>query len=451
MENQRATFGSKLGVILVSVGSAVGLGNIWRFPYIAGEGGGGAFLIIYLLCLLIMGIPVLTAEFFVGKYTHLNAVGAYRKLAPRTPWVAIGYNGVLAAFLIYGFYSVVAGWTLHYIWESASGALAQFSTPAEYEAHFNSFVTNPWKPTLATVGFMLITHVIIMLGVQKGIERSSKLMMPILFVILLVLCGRSISMDGGMEGLKFLFTPDFSKVTSQTFLNAVGQSFFSISAGLGCMIVYASYFSDSTKIGSTAVSVALIDTFVAVLAAVMIFPAVFSVGIQPTAGPSLVFITLPNILNTLSFSWLWSTIFFLLLALAALTSTISIHEVVTAYVSEQWNVRRNRAAWLSTAAMLVLGVVCSLSFSVLSGWTIGGRSIFDFFDYLTANFMLPIGGIFTCLFVGWKIDQTLLKNEITNYGTARFIGIKTYVFLLRWIAPTCILLVLLNQIGIVKF
>ena len=269
MENQRATFGSKLGVILVSVGSAVGLGNIWRFPYIAGEGGGGAFLIIYLLCLLIMGIPVLTAEFFVGKYTHLNAVGAYRKLAPRTPWVTIGYNGVLAAFLIYGFYSVVAGWTLHYVWQSASGALSQLSTPAEYEAHFNNFVTNPWLPTLTTVAFMLITHVIIMLGVQKGIERSSKLMMPLLFIILLVLCGRSITMEGGMEGLKFLFTPDFSKVTSQTFLNAVGQSFFSISAGLGCMIVYASYFSDSTKIGSTAVSVALIDTLVAVLAAVI--------------------------------------------------------------------------------------------------------------------------------------------------------------------------------------
>ncbi len=450
MEKQRATFGSKLGVILVSVGSAVGLGNIWRFPYIAGEGGGGAFLLIYLLCLLIMGIPVLTAEFFVGKYTRLNAVGAYRKLAPRSPWVAIGYNGVLAAFLIYGFYSVVAGWTLHYVWESVTGALSQFSTPAEYEEHFNTFVANPWRPTLATIGFMLITHVIIMLGVQKGIERSSKLMMPLLFVILLVLCGRSISMEGGMEGLKFLFTPDFSKVTSQTILNAVGQSFFSISAGLGCMIVYASYFGNSTKIGSTAVSVALIDTLVAVLAAVMIFPAVFSVGIRPSAGPSLVFITLPNILNGLSFSWLWSTIFFLLLALAALTSTISIHEVVTAYVSEQWNMRRNNAAWLSTAAMLVLGVICSLSFSVLSGWTIGGRSIFDFFDYLTANFMLPIGGIFTCLFVGWKIDQTLLKNEITNYGTARFIGIKTYVFLLRWIAPTCILFVLLNQLGIVK-
>ena len=451
MEKQRATFGSKLGVILVSVGSAVGLGNIWRFPYIAGEGGGGAFLLIYLLCLLIMGIPVLTAEFFVGKYTRLNAVGAYRKLAPRTPWVAIGYNGVLAAFFIYGFYSVVAGWTLHYVWESVTGALSQFSTPTEYEAYFNAFVTNPWRPTLATVAFMLITHAIIMLGVQKGIERSSKLMMPLLFVILLVLCGRSISMEGGMEGLKFLFTPDFSKVTSQTILNAVGQSFFSISAGLGCMIVYASYFGNSTKIGSTAVSVALIDTLVAVLAAVMIFPAVFSVGIRPSAGPSLVFITLPNILNGLSFSWLWSTIFFLLLALAALTSTISIHEVVTAYVSEQWNIRRNNAAWLSTAAMLVLGVICSLSFSVLSGWTIGGRSIFDFFDYLTANFMLPIGGIFTCLFVGWKIDQTLLKNEITNYGTARFIGIKTYVFLLRWIAPTCILLVLLNQLGVVKF
>ena len=451
MENQRATFGSKLGVILVSVGSAVGLGNIWRFPYIAGEGGGGAFLIIYLLCLLIMGIPVLTAEFFVGKYTRLNAVGAYRKLAPRTPWVTIGYNGVLAAFLIYGFYSVVAGWTLHYVWQSASGALAQLSTPAEYEAHFNNFVTNPWLPTLTTVAFMLITHVIIMLGVQKGIERSSKLMMPLLFIILLVLCGRSITMEGGMEGLKFLFTPDFSKVTSQTFLNAVGQSFFSISAGLGCMIVYASYFSDSTKIGSAAVSVALIDTLVAVLAAVMIFPAVFSVGIQPSAGPSLVFITLPSIFNGLSFSWLWSTIFFLLLALAALTSTISIHEVVTAYVSEQWNVRRNSAAWLATVAMLVLGIICSLSFSVLNHWKVGGMSIFDLFDYVTANIMLPVGGIFTCLFVGWKIDQTLLKNEITNYGTARFIGIKTYIFILGWIAPICILLVLLNQLGIVKF
>ena len=451
MEKQRATFGSKLGVILVSVGSAVGLGNIWRFPYIAGEGGGGAFLLIYLLCLLIMGIPVLTAEFFVGKYTRLNAVGAYRKLAPRSPWVAIGYNGVLAAFLIYGFYSVVAGWTLHYVWESVTGALAQFSTPTEYEEHFNTFVANPWRPTLATIGFMLITHVIIMLGVQKGIERSSKLMMPLLFVILLVLCGRSISMEGGMEGLKFLFTPDFSKVTSQTILNAVGQSFFSISAGLGCMIVYASYFGNSTKIGSTAVSVALIDTLVAVLAAVMIFPAVFSVGIRPSAGPSLVFITLPNILNGLSFSWLWSTIFFLLLALAALTSTISIHEVVTAYVSEQWNVRRNSAAWLATVAMLVLGIICSLSFSVLNHWKVGGMSIFDLFDYVTANIMLPVGGIFTCLFVGWKIDQTLLKNEITNYGTARFIGIKTYVFILRWIAPICILLVLLNQLGIVKF
>lgn len=451
MENQRATFGSKLGVILVSVGSAVGLGNIWRFPYIAGEGGGGAFLIIYLLCLLIMGIPVLTAEFFIGKHTHLNAVGAYRKLAPRSPWVAIGYNGVLAAFLIYGFYSVVAGWTLHYIGEAATGALAQLTTPAEYEAHFNAFVSDPWKPTIATALFMLITHVIVVLGVEKGIERSSKLMMPMLFVILLVLCGRAITMEGGAEGLKFLFTPDFSKVTSQTFLNAVGQSFFSISAGLGCMIIYASYFSDSTKIGSTAVNVALIDTLVAVLAAVMIFPAVFSVGIKPGAGPALVFITLPSILNGLSLSWLWSTIFFLLLALAALTSTISIHEVVTSYVSEQWNVRRNRAAWLSTITMLVLGVICSLSFSVLSGWTICGMSIFDFLDYLTANFMLPIGGIFTCLFVGWKIDLTVLKDEITCHGTARFIGIKTYVFILRWIAPTCILLVLLNQIGIIKF
>ncbi len=451
MSNQRATFGSKLGVILVSVGSAVGLGNIWRFPYIAGEGGGGAFLLIYLLCILLLSIPVLTAEFFIGRHTNLNAVGAYRKLAPRSSWVAIGYNGVLAALLIYGFYSVVAGWTLHYIAQSASGVLAQYSSPAEYEAHFNAFVSDPYKPLIATAAFMMLTHIIILLGVEKGIERSSKILMPLLFIILIVLCIRSISMDGGKEGLEFLFRPDFSKVTSKTVLNAVGQSFFSISVGLGCMIIYASYFDKSTAIGRTALSVALIDTLVAVLAAVMIFPAVFSVGIRPGAGPSLVFITLPNILNSLSFSTVWSTIFFLLLALAALTSTISIHEVVTSYVHEQWHLSRTAAAWLVTSAMLVLGALCSLSFSVLSGWTICGKTIFDSFDFLTANIMLPVGGIFTCLFVGWKIDRNTLKSELTNNGKTRFIDIRLYVFLLRWVAPVCIFAVLLDQLGLLRY
>lgn len=451
MSNQRATFGSKLGVILVSVGSAVGLGNIWRFPYIAGEGGGGAFLAIYLLCILLLGIPVLTAEFFVGRHTNLNAVGAYHKLAPRSGWSAIGYNGVLAAFFIYGFYSVVAGWTLHYILQSVSGVLAQYSTPAEYEAHFNAFVSSPYRPLIATAAFMMLTHTIILLGVQKGIERSSKILMPLLFAILIVLCIRSVSMEGGGEGLKFLFRPDFSKVTSKTVLNAVGQSFFSISVGLGCMIIYASYFDKSTRIGRTAVSVALIDTLVAVLAAVMIFPAVFSVGIRPSAGPSLVFITLPNILNSLSFSTVWSTIFFLLLALAALTSTISIHEVVTSYVHEQWRMSRSAAAWIVTGIMLVLGALCSLSFSVLSDWTICGKTIFDAFDFLTANIMLPVGGIFTCLFVGWKIDRSTLKSELTNNGTARFIDIRFYVFILRWVAPVCIFMVLLDQLGLLPF
>ncbi len=447
MTHNRAKFGSQLGAILVSVGSAVGLGNIWRFPYIAGEGGGGAFLIIYLICILVFGIPLLVAEFFVGRHTNLNAVGAYKKLAPHTAWCTIGYNGVLAAFLIYAFYAVVAGWTLNYTFQSITGALAQYSTPEQYEAYFNQFISNPWKPLVATAAFVILTHVIILLGVQKGIERSAKIMMPLLFIILIVLCIRSISMPGGGEGLRFLFKPDFSKVNSSVVLNAIGQAFFSISVGLGCMIVYASYFDKSTNIGKTAINVALIDTMVAILAAVMIFPAVFSVGIRPGAGPSLVFITLPNIFHGLSFSIVWSSIFFLLLVLAALTSTISIHEVVTAYVHEQWNRSRAAAAWITTIAMLIFGSICSLSFSLLSDWTICGKNIFDSLDYLTANIMLPLGGIFTCLFVGWKVKRDVLENEITNNHTVRFINIRLFVFILRWVAPVCILFVLLNQLG----
>ena len=336
----RATFGGRLSAVLVTAGSAVGLGNIWRFPYVAGENGGGAFLLIYILSVLLLGVPIMLSEFAIGRNTHRNAVGAYRTLSSR--WSILGYNSILAPLLIMGFYLVVSGWTLEYMIHSLTGEFTRISTPEAYESLFNAFTQNPWKPLLYTVVFTLLTHGVIALGVQKGIERSARIMMPLLLLILVVLAVHSILLPGGTEGVKFLFAPDFSKVTPSTVLTALGQAFFSLSIGLGCLVTYASYFKNDTNITHTALQVAFIDTLVAVLAGLVIFPAVFSVGIEPTAGPSLVFVTLPAIFNTLPLSMVWSTIFFLLLVIAALTSTISLHEVLTVYVQEEWRLSRHR-------------------------------------------------------------------------------------------------------------
>ena len=278
-KESRATLGGKLSAVLVAAGSSVGLGNIWRFPYVAGDNGGGAFLIIYILCVLLLGLPLMIAEFSVGRASHLNAVGAYRKLNRR--WSFLGYNGVLAAFLILGFYFVVSGWTAEYMVHSATGEIARYSTAEEYKNLFETFISNPWRPVLYTCLFVLATHFVIALGVQKGIERSAKILMPLLFVILIILSVHSLLMPGGEAGLKFLFAPDFSKVTPTTVLVALGQAFFSLSIGIGTMVTYASYFKPDTNLRHTALNVTILDTLVAVLAGVVIFPAVFSVGIEP--------------------------------------------------------------------------------------------------------------------------------------------------------------------------
>jgi NSS family neurotransmitter:Na+ symporter len=327
-QQNRATFGSKLGVIMATVGCAVGLGNIWRFPYMIGQNGGAAFLAIYIICIILLGLPVMLSEFFIGRYTRKNAAGAFKVLAPGTKWSLIGYNGVLASFLILGFYSVVAGWTLEYIMQAVTGSLSD-KAPEAFAQDFKLFSTEIFRPILWTVTFIGLTHFIVVSGVKEGIERTSKVMMPILFLILLALCIRSVTLPNASEGLYFLFKPDFSKITSAVVLSAMGQAFFSLSIGMGCLITYSSYFSKDTKMQITALQVTILDTLVAVMAGIMIFPAVFSFGIAPTAGPELVFITLPNVFQQLPMGAIWSLVFFLLLALAALTSTISLHEVAT--------------------------------------------------------------------------------------------------------------------------
>lgn len=442
----RATLGGKLSAVLVAAGSSVGLGNIWRFPYVVGENGGGAFLAIYVCCVALLGLPIMLAEFTVGRASHRNAVGAFRALDRR--WSFLGYNGVLTAFLILGFYFVVAGWTAEYLVHSLTGDLAHLSSADEYATVFDEFIRSPWRPILYTGLFVLATHAVIAMGVQQGIERSAKLLMPLLLGVLVVLAIHSLLMPGSGEGLRFLFRPDFSKVTPSTILVALGQAFFSLSIGLGTMVTYASYFKPDTNLRHTALHVTILDTAVALLAGIVIFPAVFSVGIEPSSGPSLVFITLPSIFNGMPWSMVWSSVFFLLLVIAALTSTISLHEVVTVYLHEEWHLSRRRAAWTTTLATLLLGALASLSLGVLGGCTIFGENLFDSLDFLTANILLPVGGFFTCIFVGWKLDRRILRAQLTNDEALRFRIYGVLSLLLRYFCPILLLLVFLDNLGV---
>ena len=453
-KKDRGNFGSKVGVILASAGSAVGLGNIWRFPYETGNHGGAAFILIYLGCILLLGLPIMIAEFLIGRHSQANTARAYQILAPGTQWRWVGRMGVLAGFLILGYYSVVAGWTLEYIFEAVSNSFAG-KTPAEFISSFQSFSSNPWRPALWLTLFLLATHFIIVKGVEKGIEKSSKIMMPTLFIIILVLVGCSVTLPGASRGIEFLLKPDFSKVDGNVFLGAMGQAFFSLSLGMGCLCTYASYFSKDTNLTRTAFSVGIIDTFVAVLAGFIIFPAAFSVGIQPDAGPSLIFITLPNVFQQ-AFSgipvlaYIFSVMFYVLLALAALTSTISLHEVVTAYLHEEFNFTRGKAARLVTAGCILLGILCSLSLGVTKDFTIFGLGMFDLFDFVTAKLMLPLGGLLISIFTGWYLDKKLVWSEITNNGTLKVPIYKLIIFILKYVAPIAISVIFINELGLLK-
>lgn len=452
MGNDRVTFGSKLGVILATVGCAVGLGSIWRFPYMLGASGGAAFLLVYVFFMVFVGMPVMMTEFFIGRYSRSNAVGAFKKLAPGTKWTWVGYIGVLVAFLILSYYSVISGWTLEYVWQSVSGELfANTESENAFKEGFNNFSSDVFRPIFWTAVFVGLTHFVIVSGVEKGIERASKIMMPLLFIILVVMCIRSVTLPNAMEGLEYLFKPDFNKLDSNTILNALGQAFFSLSLGMGALITYSSYFGKDTDMRATVCQVTIINTLVAVLAGIMIFPAAFSFGIAPTEGASLVFITLPRVFENLPLSVVWSLVFYILLAMAALTSTISLHEVATAYVNEEFNIPRKKAAILVSFAVLFVGVFCSLSFGVMKDFTIAGLTFFDALDYLTAKIMLPISGVLICLFVGIRIDKKILRNELSNNGKFKFRLFSTYVFFMKYVAPVAIGIVFLNELGLLDW
>ena len=435
----RDSFSSKFGVLAALAGSAIGLGNIWRFPYVVGQNGGGAFLLIYVLFIAAIGIPVMMSEFIIGRSAQLNPVGAFKKIAPGTKWHLVGMLGVVSVFLIFAFYTVVAGWTLEYVVQSVkwilfpekfgfasmdNAALTQF-----FSDHYESFTSGIWRPIIWFVVMMCLTGYIVISGVKNGIEKFAKILMPIFFVLLLILVSRSVTLEGGREGLVFLFKPDFTPIKAAPFriiLEALGQAFFSLSIGMGTLITYGSYIKKKENLSGTAVSVVVADTSVAIIAGIAIFPAVFAFGIAPDEGPELVYKTLPVIFQNMAGGLIWAFMFFLLLCFAAVTSTISMLEVIVAYLSEQLNMTRKKATILSMISVGVLGILCTLS-----------PAVFGVFNG-SPDLMLPLGGFFIVVFIGWIFSGKNAKQELSSEGSFKVRYHRLFMFLVKFVAPLAI-------------
>lgn len=448
----RGNFGSKLGIVLATAGSAVGLGNIWRFPYMTGQNGGAAFLLIYILCILLMGVPGMVCEFIVGRHGQANAAKSYDKLSQGRPWKLVGHLGIFTSTVILGFYAVVAGWCLEYLLTSIKGDTLGDATYVKND--FTEFSTHMWRSVVLGIVFIIITHLVVVKGIRKGIERASKWLMPVLLVLLVILVIASCSLTNAIEGVRFLLKPDFTKIDSHILLEALGQSFFSLSLGTACLCTYASYFTPETNILKTAGQIALLDTLIAILAGLLIFPAAFSVGVRPDSGPSLIFITLPNVFEQAFggiplMAYCISIMFYALLVFAALTSTISMHEIGTAFFTEELNTTRDKSAWIVTVIASVICVLCAWSVGAFDELKIMGLSIMDFCDQLTANYLLPLGGLLACLFVGWYVPRQTAWVEFTNDGRVNRSLHRGFFFLVRYICPLAILFVFLHQTGIV--
>ena len=439
----RDGFGSKLGIIAAAAGSAVGLGNIYRFPCELGNNGGGAFLLVYLLIVLCLGVPVMLSEFIIGRRAQRNPIGAFKMLRPRSGWPVIGYMGVLCAFIIMAFYSTVAGWTLEYI-VKAVGNQFHGKELSVIEQEFADFHDMGWKNVLWQAVFIFLTGFVVFKGVADGIEKYAKILMPVLVAILVVLGIRAVTLPGAKEGLAFLFKPDFSKITGSVLISALGQAFFSLSMGMGVLITYGSYIQKDDNLTTTALSVTLSDTLIAVLAGVVIFPAAFSFGVQPTAGMGLVFNTLPMIFNQMAGGYFFCIIFFVLLAVAALTSTISLLEVIVAYFVEELRMSRRWATVIASLGCMAIGVFASLSLKSDTGFTIAGLSFFDSLDFISAKVLLPIGALFIVVFVGWVMGKKTFNEEITNGGKLK-LSIKSVIFfIIRYLAPLAIAVIFIT-------
>lgn len=454
--SEKIQFGSKIGLIAATVGSAVGLGNVWRFPAEAQSNGGAAFLLLYIGCVFVLGIPVMLAEFSLGRGCRSDAVGVFKRLAPGTGWWVVGGIAILASYLILSFYMVVAGWTLEYLWQSITGNLFEpvagvaghSGTEAldiQFGTRMRGYIVDDIRPLVMTFVMLGINLSVLLMGVQKGIEKISNILMPLLFLLLLIFAAVALTLPAAGEGLAYFFAPDFSKITPKVFINAMGQAFFSLSLGMGILVTYASYFPKDTRLTRTAITVSMLDLLVAVLMGVIIFPAVKSFGLtgHELEGATLVFVTLPEVFAQMPATQLWSILFFLLLLVAALTSTISLAEVSVAFLESRFGIRRKPACVAVILPLFVLSALCSLSQGSHEWLVIGGRTLFDLLDMGATNIMLPVVAISTCVYVGWFAPRDYLKRELTNGGELRARGYKAVLWVVRVLAPVMIAVILL--------
>lgn len=442
-------FGSKIGLIAATVGSAVGLGNIWRFPAETQANGGAAFLLVYIICVLLLGIPVMLGEFAIGREGGTDAVGDYKRISPGTKWWIVGGTGLVASYMILCFYIVVAGWTLEYLVNSITGDLfAGISEgTATFDGKMQEYVSGDWKPILYTVLMIAINMIVLLCGVRKGIEKISNVMMPLLFVILVVFCAVALSLPGASAGVEFFLRPDFSKLDGGVVIDALGQAFFSLSLGMGILITYAAYFPRNTKLGRTATIVSLLDMVVAVMMGLIIFPAVTSFGMEGESleGATLVFVTLPEVFTRMPGTQFWAVLFFMLLLLAALTSTISIAEVSVRFFQDRMRMSRRAAVFTVLLPLLLFGSLSSLSMGSLSGFKIFGLSFFNLLDTVATNILLPLGSMAMCFYAGWFAPKGMIADQLSNGSAVRSAATRIVLFIIKWIAPVAIAVILLAQ------
>ncbi len=448
----RDGFTTGLGVIAATLGSAIGLGNIWKFPVLTGLNGGAAFLLLYLACTLLVGLPVMISELALGRRARADAITTFQKLSPRRsePWWLIGVAGALAAFLILAFYTEVAAWVFAYIPKALSGSL-NTTDPQAIAGAFTQLIANPLQSLAWQWGVLAFIAVIIIAGVSKGIERVTKTLMPVLFAILVIAIIRSLTLPGAGAGLKFLFQPDFSKVTWAMVLVAMGLSFFKLSVGMGTMVTYGSYFRQDQNIPTTAIRVMLGDVFVSIMAGIAIFPAVFAFGFKPEAGASLLFITMPAVFNAMPFGQVFMVLFFVLGAIAATGAMLSLLEVPVAVLNEKLGWSRPVATIVTTVILAGFGALAALSNSTLANFKPFGKTMFDLYDFTTSNILLPVGGLFICLFVGWRWARQDAAASLSNDGALRnerFVGL--FLALVKFVTPVLVFVVLLSGLGVIK-
>ena len=434
--------------ILAATGSAVGLGNIWKFPYITGENGGGAFVLVYLLCIAVIGIPIMMAEVLLGRRGRQSPINTMKALAKKegrsTAWSLLGWSGVLAGFLILSYYSVIAGWALAYVLKAGSGAFAG-GAAEDIQGLFGALVSNPGELVFWHTLFMVMTMAVVARGVKKGLEKAVRLLMPALFVLLLIMVGYAINTGEFAQGLSFLFSPDFSKLTADGVLIAMGHAFFTLSLGMGAIMIYGSYMPHEASIAKTSIIVALADTAVALLAGMAIFPIVFANGLEPGAGPGLIFQTLPIAFGSMEGGTFFGTLFFILLVFAAWSSAISLIEPAVAWLVENKGWSRMKASVVCGVATWLAGLGTVFSFNIWAEATLWGKTVFDLLDYLTSNIMLPLGGLFIAVFAGWVMKSSSTADELS---LGESIAFPLWRFLVRFVTPVAVIIVFLNAIGL---